>query len=106
MAEAAGSTKDYMVGHFPESLEQRVNIVADVSVSDIAQRYRMQQVLGSGAQATVYQAVSKKTQRKVAVKVRRRNPARRSRHRPLVAVGAFSRDYDMSPITSGVFTRN
>ena len=30
----------------------------------------MQQVLGSGAQATVYQALAKKTQRKTAVKAR------------------------------------
>mgnify|MGYP001184049505 CR=1 FL=1 len=57
------------LGEFPESLEARVNLLADVSVSEIGQRYKMQQVLGSGAQATVYQAVAKKTQRKAAVKV-------------------------------------
>ena len=34
---------------FPEKLEDRVNLLADVSVTDIAQRYRMQNVLGSGA---------------------------------------------------------
>jgi serine/threonine protein kinase len=41
-----------------------------VTVPDIAHRYRMQNVLGSGAQATVYQALQKKTNRKTAVKVR------------------------------------
>ena len=54
---------------FPESLEARVQLLADVSVTDIAQRYKMQQVLGSGAQATVYQAMAKKSQRKTAIKV-------------------------------------
>ena len=38
----------------------------------------MQQVLGSGAQATVYQAVAKKSNRKTAVKVRRRPTGRRA----------------------------
>jgi len=37
-------------------VEQRVGALADVSVSDIAQRYKMQEELGSGAQATVYRA--------------------------------------------------
>ena len=45
-------------------------MLSDVTVTDISQRYKMQQVLGSGAQATVYAATSKKSQRKVAVKVR------------------------------------
>ena len=44
-------------------------LLADVDVSDISQRYRMANVLGSGAQATVYAAVSKKSQKKVAIKV-------------------------------------
>ena len=44
-------------------------MLADVSVTDIAQRYRMQNVLGSGAQATVYQAMKKGSQVKRAVKV-------------------------------------
>ena len=44
-------------------------MLADATCSDIGQRYKMQQVLGSGAQATVYQAVAKKSQRKTAVKV-------------------------------------
>ena len=79
MTDAA--PKDYQIGYFPESLEERVQLVADVSVSDIAQRYRMQQVLGSGAQATVYQATSKKSSKKVAVKVRRGNPRRGARRR-------------------------
>ena len=55
---------------FPDALEDRVQLLQDVSVSDISQRYKMQQVLGSGAQATVYQALSKKTQQKRAIKVR------------------------------------
>ena len=63
------STLEKSLGEFPESLEERVKLLADVSVSGIEQRYKMQQVLGSGAQATVYQAVAKKTQRKAAVKV-------------------------------------
>jgi len=44
-------------------------MLADVDTSDISQRYRMNGVLGSGAQATVYAGVSKKTQKKVAIKV-------------------------------------
>ena len=54
-------------------------MVADVAVTDIAQRYKMQNVLGAGAQATVYQAVQKKTQRKTAVKVRSSARAPRAR---------------------------
>lgn len=55
---------------FPETIQERSSIIADVTVPDISQRYRMQNVLGAGAQATVYQAQSKKSNRKVAVKVR------------------------------------
>lgn len=55
---------------FPESLEERAKLLGDVQVKDIASIYRMQNVLGAGAQATVYQAVNKKSNRKVAVKVR------------------------------------
>ena len=40
-------------------VEQRVSALSDVSVSDIAQRYKMQEELGSGAQATVYRATHK-----------------------------------------------
>jgi len=58
-----------MADDFPESLEERVKLLADVEVSDISQRYRMNGVLGSGAQATVYAGVSKKSQKKVAIKV-------------------------------------
>ena len=57
------------LSQFPESLEARVTMLADATCSDIAQRYKMQQVLGSGAQATVYQAVAKRSQCKTAVKV-------------------------------------
>ena len=57
------------LSQFPESLEARVIMLADATCSDIGQRYKMQQVLGSGAQATVYQAVAKRSQRKTAVKV-------------------------------------
>ena len=46
-------------------VEQRVSALSDVSVSDIAQRYKMQEELGSGAQATVYRATHKKTNAKV-----------------------------------------
>ena len=58
------------VTQFPESLEERAKLLGDVQVKDIASIYRMQNVLGAGAQATVYQAVNKKSNRKVAVKVR------------------------------------
>ena len=44
-------------------------MLSDVEVSDISQRYRMNGVLGSGAQATVYAGLSKKNQQKVAIKV-------------------------------------
>ena len=54
-------------------LGQRVELLADVTVSDISQRYRMNGVLGSGAQATVYAGVSKKSQKKVAIKVIKKN---------------------------------
>ena len=40
-----------------------------MQVKDISSLYRMQNVLGAGAQATVYQAVNKKSSRKVAIKV-------------------------------------
>ena len=43
--------------------------LADVEVTDIAQRYKMQEELGSGAQATVYKGQNKKTGGKVAIKV-------------------------------------
>ena len=54
---------------FPESLEERAKLLGDVQVKDISSLYRMQNVLGAGAQATVYQAVNKKSSRKVAIKV-------------------------------------
>ena len=66
----ADDAKDYKLGEFPDSVKERAELLADVTIADIAHRYRMQNVLGSGAQATVYQAVAKKTNRKVAVKVR------------------------------------
>ena len=50
-------------------VEARVKSLADVEVSDIAQRYKMQEELGSGAQATVYKGQNKKTGGKVAIKV-------------------------------------
>ena len=55
---------------FPDSLEERVEMLADVAVSDITSRYKMQGVLGAGAQATVYAGTARKSQRKVAIKVR------------------------------------
>ena len=51
-------------------VEQRVSALSDVSVSDIAQRYKMQEELGSGAQATVYRATHKKTNAKVRLPAR------------------------------------
>lgn len=66
----ADDAKDYKLGEFPDSVKERAELLADVTIADIAHRYRMQNVLGSGAQATVYQAMAKKTNRKVAVKVR------------------------------------
>ena len=50
-------------------LEARVNELADATVADISHRYKMQEELGAGAQATVYKAVHKKSGGKVAVKV-------------------------------------
>jgi len=50
-------------------VEARVKSLADVEVTDIAQRYKMQEELGSGAQATVYKGQNKKTGGKVAIKV-------------------------------------
>lgn len=50
-------------------VEARVKSLADVEVSDIGQRYKMQEELGSGAQATVYKGQNKKTGGKVAIKV-------------------------------------
>ena len=50
-------------------VEARVKSLADVEVSDIGQRYKMQEELGSGAQATVYKGQNKKSGGKVAIKV-------------------------------------
>lgn len=50
-------------------VEARVKSLADVEVSDISHRYKMQEELGSGAQATVYKGQNKKTGGKVAIKV-------------------------------------
>ena len=50
-------------------VEARVKSLADVDVSDIGQRYKMQEELGSGAQATVYKGQNKKSGGKVAIKV-------------------------------------
>ena len=50
-------------------VEARVKSLADVEVSEIGQRYKMQEELGSGAQATVYKGQNKKTGSKVAIKV-------------------------------------
>ena len=80
---------------FPESLDERVKLLADVSVPDISQRYRMQGVLGAGAQATVYQGLAKKNQRKVAIKVCIMEPStparRRARSGGTALSAAFSR---------------
>ena len=58
-----------MLAELPESLEERVSLLSDITVGDISSRYRLNGVLGSGAQATVYAGLARKTQRKVAVKV-------------------------------------
>ena len=50
-------------------VEARVKSLADVEVTDIGQRYKMQEELGSGAQATVYKGQNKKSGGKVAIKV-------------------------------------
>ena len=50
-------------------VEARVKSRADVEVNEIGQRYKMQEELGSGAQATVYKGQNKKTGGKVAIKV-------------------------------------
>ena len=50
-------------------VEARVKSLADVEVNEIGQRYKMQEELGSGAQATVYKGQNKKTGGKVAIKV-------------------------------------
>ena len=50
-------------------VEARVKSLADVDVSEIGQRYKMQVELGSGAQATVYKGQNKKSGGKVAIKV-------------------------------------
>lgn len=53
----------------PSSLEERVALLSDAAVGDIGSRYKLGEELGSGAQATVYRGVSKKTGGKVAIKV-------------------------------------
>jgi len=50
-------------------LEGRAQSLADVTVNDISQRYKMQEELGAGAQATVYKGLSRKNNQKVAIKV-------------------------------------
>lgn len=50
-------------------VDARVKSLADVEVNEIGQRYKMQEELGSGAQATVYKGQNKKTGGKVAIKV-------------------------------------
>ena len=50
-------------------VEERVASLAEVSVSDIAQRYKVGEEIGAGAQATVYRATHKKTGSKVAIKI-------------------------------------
>ena len=40
-------------------MKERVALLADVSVPHIDQRYKMQQEIGAGAQATVYLAIAK-----------------------------------------------
>lgn len=43
----------------PTDVKERVELLADVAVPSIDQRYKMQGELGAGAQATVYAAVAK-----------------------------------------------
>jgi len=50
-------------------LEQRVASIVDSTLKDISQRYKIQEELGAGAQATVYKATHKRNHMKVAIKV-------------------------------------
>jgi len=50
-------------------IEERVKSLVNVTVDDIALRYTIKEELGSGAQATVYKGLHKKTSAKVAIKV-------------------------------------
>ncbi|EOD17267.1 hypothetical protein EMIHUDRAFT_458996 [Emiliania huxleyi CCMP1516] len=53
----------------PWDLEQRVASIVDSTLKDISQRYKIQEELGAGAQATVYKATHKRNHMKVAIKV-------------------------------------
>ena len=55
-------------------LEGRAQSLADVTVNDISQRYKMQEELGAGAQATVYKGLSRKNNQKVAIKAPAASP--------------------------------
>ena len=63
-------------------VEQRVQSIVDETLKDISQKYRIQEELGAGAQATVYKALHKKTGKKV-----RPRPSR-SLPRPAAAAAA------------------
>ena len=59
-------------------IEARAASLADVTVNDISQRYKMQEELGAGAQATVYKGLNRKNNQKVAIKVTRTPPSLRT----------------------------
>ena len=53
----------------PNELEARAALLADVTVGEISQRYKVGEELGAGAQATVFRASARKSGAKAAVKV-------------------------------------
>ena len=66
---ASGTRTHQLARAWQMDVEARVKSLADVDVSEIGQRYKMQEELGSGAQATVYKGQNKKSGGKVAIKV-------------------------------------
>mmetsp|Transcript_10367 Transcript_10367/g.28601 ORF Transcript_10367/g.28601 Transcript_10367/m.28601 type:complete len:710 (+) Transcript_10367:118-2247(+) len=50
-------------------VEKRALSIVDETLREVTHRYKMQEELGTGAQATVYKATHRKTARKVAIKV-------------------------------------